>query len=296
MYLVTGATGQLGCRIVRKLREQNLPVRAFVRLSARYTELEARGAQIFIGDLRHGADIRKACQGVTAIISTHSASRAQSLDEIEAVDYRANMALIDQAQVLGIEHFTFISVLGADRRYEDAPIFKAKAAVEHYLQASGVSFTILRPAGLASNLLSVAEQFRRTGIYWLIGDPQNRTSIVSTDDLAQIAATSHANPGAHQQVLAVGGPEILHRGDIPKLMGQLFDREPWVLNLPLLAVDGVRNILGWVNPPAQSTLGTFRTLLAHEFFCTPEETEQIQSLYDIPLESLEHFLKRYLSI
>ncbi|WP_421656804.1 NAD(P)H-binding protein [Leptothermofonsia sp. ETS-13] len=47
MFLVTGATGGLGRRIVRLLRDHGAPVRAFVRLTSRYAELEHRGAEIF---------------------------------------------------------------------------------------------------------------------------------------------------------------------------------------------------------------------------------------------------------
>ena len=64
-------------------------------------------------------DIQKASRGVKYIISAHgSDSDALSLD------YRANIELIDQAKANGVEHFVFISVLGADRGYEDAPVFK----------------------------------------------------------------------------------------------------------------------------------------------------------------------------
>lgn len=59
MFLVTGATGGIGRRVVRLLREQETPVRAFVRLTSRYSELEHRGAEIFIGDLRREKIFRK---------------------------------------------------------------------------------------------------------------------------------------------------------------------------------------------------------------------------------------------
>ena len=36
MFLVTGATGGIGRRVVRILRDRNRQVRAFVRLSSRY--------------------------------------------------------------------------------------------------------------------------------------------------------------------------------------------------------------------------------------------------------------------
>lgn len=295
MFLVTGATGGLGRRIVRLLRERNSPVRAFARLSSHYAELEHRGATIFIGDLRREEDIAKACQGSQYIISAHGSSHAAGGDA-ETLDYRANIHLIDQAKAAGVQHFVFISVLGADRGYEDAPIFKAKRAVENYLQASGLGYTILQPSGFASNLLPLAEQFRRTGVYWLVGDPKNRSSIVSTDDLARIAIDATTVEGAYNRVLRVGGPEILRREEIPLILSRVFNREPVILNPPLLALDGLRSVVGLWNRDLQRSLGTFRTLLANEFFCKPDEIAQVERLFDLKLESLEHFLRRYLAV
>ena len=291
MFLVTGATGGIGRRVVRLLREQETPVRAFVRLTSRYGELEHRGAELFIGDLRQEKDIQKACQGVQYIISAHGSD-----GDALALDYRANIELIDQAKAAGVQHFVFISVLGADRGYEDAPVFKAKWAVERYLQASGLNYTILRPAGLASNLLELAERFRQTGIYLLIGDPKNRTSIVSTDDLARIAVACLTIKGAQNKILAVGGPEILHRSDIPRVFGRIFNQEPIILNMPLFLFDGVRSAVGLLNSQAQKALGTLRVLLANEFFCTRDEVLNLESIFNLKLETLETFLRRYLGV
>lgn len=295
MFLVTGATGGLGRRIVRVLQQRETPVRAFVRLTSQYAELEHRGADIFIGDLQRERDIRKACQGVQYVVSAHGVSEASGGDA-ETIDYQANIELIEQAKSAGVEHFVFISVLGADRGYEDAPVFKAKREVEKYLQTSGLNYTILRPSGFSSNLLPLAERFRQTGIYVLIGDPLSRTSIVSTDDLAQIAVDSVSVVGARNQILPVGGPEILKREDIPRILSRIFNREPILINPPLLAIDGVRSAIGLFNPKLKASLGTLRTLLANEFFCTLEETERLESLFNLKLETLEHFLRRYLGV
>jgi uncharacterized protein YbjT (DUF2867 family) len=291
MFLVTGATGGIGRRVVRLLREQEKQVRAFVRLTSRYGELEHRGANIFIGDLRQERDIHKACQGVQYIISTHGSD-----GDALSLDYRANIELIDSAKANGVQHFVFISVLGADRGYEDAPVFKAKRAVERYLETSGLNYTILRPAGLASNLLPLAERFRETGLYPLVGDPKNRTSIVSTDDLARIMVDSVTVAAARNQIFPVGGPEILSREDIPEIFGRIFNKEPVVINPPLFAVDALRGALGFFNPQAQKALGTFRTLLANEFFCTNQEIAQLETIFNFQLETLESFLRRYLAV
>jgi uncharacterized protein YbjT (DUF2867 family) len=291
MFLVTGATGGIGRRVVRLLRQQKKPVRVFVRLTSHYSELEHRGADIFIGDLRREDDIQKACQGAKYIISAHG-SNGDAL----SLDYRANIELIDQAKEQGVEHFIFISVLGADRGYEDGPVFKAKRAVEQYLQSSGLNYTILRPAGLASNLLPLAELFRESGLYLLIGDPKHRTSIVSTDDLARMIVDSLIIPDARNQVFPVGGPEILLREHIPQIFSRIFNKEPIVINAPLLAVDGLRGVLGLFNSQIPAALGNYRTLLANEFFCTPEETTNLERIFNFQLEPLEKFLRRYLAI
>lgn len=288
MFLVTGATGSLGRRIVRQLREQDSSVRAFVRLYSNYGELEDRGAEIFIGDLTEARDIAKATRDIEYVISCHGSGK-----DAQAVDYRANIDLIDQAIVNNVKHFVFISVLGVDRGYQ-APTFKAKREVEKYLMASGLNYTILRPTGFANNLLPLAERFRDTGLYLLIGDNKNRSSIVSTDDLAKIAIASVTNPSAQNQVFAVGGAEVLTREDIPRIFAEVFQREPIIINPPLFLFDGLRSGIGLINPQLEQSLGTLRTLLAHEFYCTTEEITRLESTFNLKMESVHSFIQRYL--
>ncbi len=292
MFLVTGATGDLGRRIVRQITEREIPVRGFVRLNSRYSELENRGAEIFVGDLRRDKDIRKACDGVKYIISTHSDNKNP-----QGVDYAANVDLIDAAKEYEIQHFVFISVLGVDRGYEDSPTFKAKREVEKYLEASGLNYTILRPAGFASSLLPQAQRFKQTGgVYLLIGDPKNRTSIVSTDDVAQIAIDSALLPETRDRIFAVGGPEIIAREEIPYIFGAILKEEPTIVKSPLMVVDGVRSVVGFFSSQTEETLGTFRVLLANEFFCTPQEVETVERIFNMKMESLESFMRRYFSM
>ncbi|MGF1537312.1 MAG: SDR family oxidoreductase [Elainellaceae cyanobacterium] len=295
MFLVTGATGDLGRRIVKRLCEQKQPVRAFTRLTSRYGDLEGRGADVFIGDLLKPRDIERSLQGIQHVISAHGTNEA-SQASVQDIDYRANIDLIDSAKAAGVKHMTFISVLGADRGYEDSPVFKAKREVEKYLQRSGLSHTILRPSGFASNLVPLAERLKQTGFYLLIGEPASRTSIVSTDDLAYIAATAAHTEAARNEIFAVGGPDVLQRQDIPRIFGQIFNREPIVVNVPLSVVDGVRTAVGFVNPELKENLGTLRTLLGNEFFCSTEEVALLEKTFGLKLESLESYVRRYVSV
>jgi len=289
MFLVTGATGQIGRRVIRLLREEEEPVRGFVRLESNYSEIEQRGAEIFIGELTQEKDIAKACEGVKYIISAHGSG-----GNAQALDYRANIDLIDYAKAQGVEHFVYISVLGAQRGYEDSPTFKAKREVEKYLHNSGLNYTILQPSGLASDLIPLAERFRDTGLYVIIGDPKNRTSIVSPDDLAKIAINSVRIDAANNKTFPVGGPEILRREEIPEILSRIFNREPLLVNVPLFLLDTIRDGVGFFDPDTKKSLGTLRTLSANEFFCTEAEINELETTFNMKMESLESFITRYL--
>ena len=159
-----------------------------------------------------------------------------------------------------------------------------------------MNYTILQPSGFASNLLPLAERFRDTGVYLLIGDPKNRTSIVSTDDLAKIAVDSVSVQAACNQTLPVGGPEIISRGEISQIFSRVFKREPILINPPLFLFDGLRNTLGLFNPELQKTLGTLRVLLANEFFCTSGEIENLERIFEMKMESVESYICRQMGI
>ena len=264
-------------------------MRGFVRLESNDSELEQRGAEQFIGELTEEKDIAKACQGVKYVISAHGSG-----GNAQALDYRANIDLIDHAKAQGVEHFVYISVLGAQRGYEDSPTFKAKREVEKYLHNSGLNYTILQPSGLASDLIPLAERFRDTGLYVIIGDPKNRTSIVSPDDLAKIAINSVHIDAANNKTFPVGGPEILRREEIPEILSRIFNRDPLLVNVPLFLLDTIRDGVGFFDPDTKKSLGTLRTLSANEFFCTEAEINELEMTFNMKMESLESFITRYL--
>ncbi len=111
-----------------------------------------------------------------------------------------------------------------------------------------------------------------------------------------MAADAATLPTPQNRTFSVGGPEILERMDIPRIFGRVFNREPIVINPPLFVLDGARTVLGVFNPEVQKSLGTLRTLLANEFFCSPDEISELESTFGFTLETLESFIRRYLSV
>ncbi len=70
MILVVGATGELGGRVVHRLRARGEAVLCLVRRQTAGDHLEAMGARVVRGDLTDPPSLRAACVGVDTVVCT----------------------------------------------------------------------------------------------------------------------------------------------------------------------------------------------------------------------------------
>jgi uncharacterized protein YbjT (DUF2867 family) len=179
MILITGAAGKTGKAILRKLAEQMAPVKALVLRAAQVAEVEALGAKaVIVGDMRDGAIIRRAMQGVQSVY--HICPNVHP-DEITI-----GKEIIDAAASTGITQFVYHSVLHP--QIEEMPHHWKKMRVEEHLFASGLPFTILQPAVYMQNILVNWEQMIETGRYTIPYAVESRISMVDLEDVALAAA------------------------------------------------------------------------------------------------------------
>ena len=137
MILVVGATGDVGGMIARGLLEQGKEVRALVRrdspssqlvqqgLATSAEELLESGAHPVHGDLRYRDSLDAALEDVETVISTANSAMRGGADNPQSVDLDGNRNLIEAARGAGVEHFVFVSLLGADPDHPD-PFMRAK--------------------------------------------------------------------------------------------------------------------------------------------------------------------------
>lgn len=121
--LVTGGTGNIGSRVVRRLRAAGQDV----RILSRHPRANEPGIEHVPGDTVAGTGLAAALDGVDTVL--HLAGGAKG-DDIAALH------LADAARAAGTGHLILISVVGA----EAMPIgyFRAKARAEETLAGSGV--------------------------------------------------------------------------------------------------------------------------------------------------------------
>lgn len=234
MNLIVGATGLLGGRICEKLGDAEKAVRALVRASAdplKQKRFLHDGIDIFEGDLKDPASLDAACEGVTTVISTASASLSrQAGDSIQTVDEEGQLSLIRAAEAAGVRHFILVSFPPMP---EDFPLQRAKRKAEQLLEKSGMRYTIVQPTFFMEVWLSPALGFdianAKAKIY---GSGQNSISWISYPDVAGFVAASVDNPAAHNKTVPLGGPDSVSPLDVVSLCEQIGGRSFSVEHVP----------------------------------------------------------------
>jgi uncharacterized protein YbjT (DUF2867 family) len=148
IIFVTGATGNQGGAVARSLIRNGFRVKALTRhpTSPRAQHLKSINAEIIEGDLNEPKSFRNHLENVDGLFSVQT-----FVNGIEK-EIKQGCHLIDLAKEHKIPHFLYSSVSGADLPH-GIPHWESKYKIENYLKASGIAFTIIRPASFFENFL-----------------------------------------------------------------------------------------------------------------------------------------------
>jgi len=173
--LVTGATGQLGTRIVQHL-EKRLPPGQVVA-SGRNVVKAPQRVLFRVVDYDHPATIEAALEGVTRVVLVSGNEVGQRVGQHKAV--------IDAATRAGVQRLAYTSILRADT----SPLLLASEhrGTEEVLRAGKMPFILLRNGWYSENFSSTASLAIQLGfVQSAAGD--GRFSTASRDDYAEAAA------------------------------------------------------------------------------------------------------------
>ncbi|HEX2166430.1 MAG TPA: SDR family oxidoreductase, partial [Longimicrobiales bacterium] len=226
MILVVGATGALGGMVARDLVSRGNGVRVLVRPGSDYGQLLELGAQPTMGDLKDPESLARACDGVTTVITTANSAGRGGADTTDSVDRSGNRALIDAARAAGVEHFIFVSALGASED-SGADFFRAKAETERHLAESGMSWTVLQPNLFMEVWIGmlVGVPLKQEMPVTLVGRGDRRHAMVSMRDVAAFAAAAVVHPSSRDRTIVIAGPQAHTWTEVVGLAGSVLDRE-----------------------------------------------------------------------
>jgi (4-alkanoyl-5-oxo-2,5-dihydrofuran-3-yl)methyl phosphate reductase len=209
-YLITGATGDVGARVVRQLLGRNIRPRVLVRSAEKASVLFGDAAEIYVGDLAIPPTTRSAMKGVDTLFLVNVGPEIAQRDQSAAAIARAE----------GIRRIVKLSSLDVEQGLAiGAWHEKGEAA----LRASGVAFTFVRPTGFMSNLLAWAHSIQTEGIVRASAGHGGRPFIHS-DDIAAISVAALLDDAYAGRILSITGPRSLTFADATQIIGRAIGR------------------------------------------------------------------------
>ena len=153
--LVAGGHGKIALRLLRLLAANGHRARGLIRNPGQAADLEALGAVAVLGDLEADASLAEYAQGADVLVFAAGAGPGSGPERKRTVDLGGAVKLVDAALAVGVHRYLMISSIGADRPHAASgsmrPYLEAKAEADHYLMASGLDYTIVRPGSLTDD-------------------------------------------------------------------------------------------------------------------------------------------------
>ncbi|WP_052850619.1 NmrA family NAD(P)-binding protein [Streptomyces avicenniae] len=209
MIVVTGATGSIGTRLVRRLTAAGADFRAVVRDARSGAAL---GCPYAVGDLDRPETLAAAFAGADRLLLNGPGAIPTAGPQPMI---RQQKDAIDAAVSAGVAHIVKVSALGA--RPGAKLSLGAHAEIEAHLAASGVAWSLLRPTGYMENFFTGQGSTPVAGdIVGPYGD--GRVAYVAADDVAACAAAVLTGAPATGGTYAVSGPEALDHAEIAALL------------------------------------------------------------------------------
>ncbi|GHD62183.1 SDR family oxidoreductase [Jeongeupia chitinilytica] len=196
MILVTGATGNVGSEVVRRLAEQNVAVRALTRNADKVGKLGP--VEWVQGEFTDAQSLTSALRGVDKVVLISPAHADMVAHQL---------AVLDAARAAGVKHIVKLSGLGAG---PEAPIRLPRNhfEIENRIKASGIAYTFVRPNLFMQVLIGSAGSIASDGaIYAPAGD--GAISFTDVRDVAATIVTALLEPGHENQAYEITGPAAL---------------------------------------------------------------------------------------
>jgi uncharacterized protein YbjT (DUF2867 family) len=222
---IVGATGALGGDVARRLLAAGTPVVAITRNAAKATPLRELGAEVRVADLTAPRSLAEAVRGAEAVFAAAHSLLGRGKYISARVDDAGHRALVDAARAERVGHFVYTSVLGASPAHPVA-FWRTKFGIEEHLKASGLSYTILRPAAFmethAHELLGKAIMAGKPAVIFGRGD--RPVNFVAVRDVATFAVLALTSASARGQTIEIGGPGNPTRNEVAALYARLSGR------------------------------------------------------------------------
>jgi uncharacterized protein YbjT (DUF2867 family) len=285
-YLVTGASGYVGGRLVRTLLEENKNVRVLVRDAKKIMgQSWASHVEVIEGNASNPDDLDRALQGIhTAYYLLHSINVATNFGDIEsamAKDFAeaAERAGISQIIYLGgiandenrSRHLTSRMNTGSELAKGSTPVLELRAGI--IIGSGSASFEMLRHLTHRLPMMTTPK--------WV----SNRTQPIAIRDVLYYLRSAADLKSPVAGICDIGGPEVVTYAEMMQRFAEISGlRKRIIVQVPVLSPKLSSLWIGLVTPVPTSLARPLVESLISEVVVDPSKS--IDDLISKPAEGL----------
>jgi len=223
MYVITGATGNIGKRISELLLSKGEKVRVIGRSQEKLKALVDKGAEAAAGKLEDLEFLTKAFRGAKAVF-VMIPPKLDAEDEGKFQD-QIGESLVKAIHKSGVKQVVNLSSVGADRSEKTGPILGLHYQENRLNDLNEVNVVHLRPAFFMENHLNSIPVIQGMGVYGSALRPDLVFPQIATRDIADAAAEELVSGVRGKSVRDLLGPEDLSMVQSAKILGKAIGKE-----------------------------------------------------------------------
>ena len=285
-FLVTGASGYVGGRLVRSLIDEKSDVRILVRdIQKVFGRPWATQVEICEGTAEKSEDLDRALAGIhTAFYLLHSINLGQNFDEIESTMAKNFAAAAERAGVSQIiylggiandvnisKHLASRAMTGKSLASTSVPVLELRAGI--IIGSGSASFEMLRHLTHRLPIMTTPK--------WVM----NRTHPIAIRDILYYLKATGDLDKPVSKVFDIGGPEVLSYAEMMQKFAKLSGlKKRWIIKIPVLT-PGLSSLwIGLVTPVPTALARPLVGSLISEVVADPAKS--IDALIPKPQEGL----------
>jgi uncharacterized protein YbjT (DUF2867 family) len=237
--LLTGANGQLGRRLIRRLAANEPPigVRAVVRSEAAAETLRAlpESVDVRILDYSDTAALTEAARGCSHAVHLVGIIKEGARSRYRDAHEDSTQSLCRAAEAAGLRRIVYLSILGTDPDSGNACLASKGRAEKVVLDAKTPGLVlrvpmVLGPGDFTARMIRGEAQAR---FLPLPGGGASKAQPIFADDVVEAIVAGITRDDLDDVALDLAGPESLTQRELIERAGDLHGRRPTIVGVPL---------------------------------------------------------------
>ena len=295
MILVTGGTGFVGSHLIKRMRQDNLPVRALVRNPEKAQALRDLGVEVVVGDVSDKVSLEKAVLGIERVVHLVGIIQEAPGVTFQRVHVDGTRNLVEAARKAGVRHFLFQSALGT-RANAKSQYHRTKWEAEEIVRNSGIPSTILRPSLIYGPgdqfTIRLADMIRLSPILPIIGSGRSKLQPLFVSDAVACIVKAVSGDAYLNEHYEIGGPEQLTYEEVTRAIAAALGVSRPALHLPLFFMRSVAKVMETMLPKPPITTDQL-IMLQEDNVCGMKDIRDAFGIEPVAFQKgLETFLKK----